>query len=461
MLKPGDRVLVAVSGGIDSVVLLHILKKQHKEHELALGVAHFDHAIRPDSAQDAEFVKELAQSLKLKCYTERTDVPAYAKANKISLEVAARQLRYRFLEATAKANKFHKIALGHTLNDQAETLLMRLLRGSGLEGLSGIPPVRPAGASRRLYIRPLIECTREHIEAFAKTKKLQWREDPTNKDTTILRNRIRHELLPALTRDYNPNLLKTLGRTAHLLSQAVAHLQGEAERAWPSVTLDVQPHKVTLDAKGLLALPPFLQSLTLRRAMELVRLVRDLREIESAHLDAIHGWLSRGGPGELQLPAGLRLLRRHHRLIVTTQTAAAPTRYEYPLTLPGETVIPEIGWQFSTALTPAAPPLSRGSSTGEGTRVRAFIDADKVQGALAVRNRRPGDRIRLKTGTKKLQDFFVDRKISREARDTIPLICDADALIWIVGGLVNEEYRVTPQTRQVLRIIAERCKGAV
>jgi tRNA(Ile)-lysidine synthase len=174
MFTPGDRVLVAVSGGVDSVVLLYALRKLQKSEKLSLAVAHFDHAIRTDSAADAEFVKKLARSLKLRYYSERADVPAYAKAQKLSLEVAARTLRYQFFERIAKAHDFKKIALGHTLNDQAETLLMRLLRGAGLEGLSGIPPVRPSG--ELTYVRPLIECTRDQIVAFAQAHKLSWRE---------------------------------------------------------------------------------------------------------------------------------------------------------------------------------------------------------------------------------------------------------------------------------------------
>jgi tRNA(Ile)-lysidine synthase len=457
MLAPGDRVLVAVSGGVDSMVLLHVLRELQKSEKLSLAVAHFDHAIRPDSAQDAEFVQGLAQSLKLQCYTERAAVPVYATAKKISLEVAARQLRYRFLEKTAKTHKFNKIALGHTLNDQAETLLMRLLRGSGLEGLSGIPPVRPAGTSRRLYIRPLLECTREQIEAFANTKNLQWHEDPTNKDTAILRNKIRHELIPIL-KEYNPKILEALGRTARLLGQAARQLEREASRALTELTCKKEAHELALDLKKFLQLSEHLQALVLRQA---VFNVNALSELEAAHIEAVLTWLSR--PGELHLPAGVRVLRRHNQLIVTARPAVPPKRFEYLLTVPSETVLPEIGWRFVIrSLHPHPRPLSPlREREDKGVRGRALLDADKIQGSLVVRNRRPGDRIRLKEGTKKLQDFFVDRKIPREARDAIPLICDADALIWIVGEAVSEAYRVTPQTQRALEIIAEQCEGAV
>ncbi len=465
MLQDGDRVLVAVSGGVDSVVLLYVLRALKRELKLSLAVAHFDHGIRPDSAQDAEFVKKLAHSLKLKFYTERADVPAYAKAQKISLEVAARQLRYQFLEKTAQAHKFTKIALGHTLNDQAETLLMRLLRGSGLEGLSGIPPVRPAEHCQ--YIRPLIACTREQIEAFAKSHKLRWREDPTNYDTTILRNKIRHTLIPIL-REYNPNLLHALGRTARLLGQAAQHLEHEADQVFSELICERKAHELVLDLNKFLRLSEYLQALVLRHA---VFTVNALCELEADHIEAIMEWASRRGEGELRLPAGVRVLRRHDHLIVTTHPTTVQRRFEYLLTVPGETVLSEIGWRFATALTPQASPgpyafvrqrrtkmkptrsvRERGGAAG----VRAFIDADKICGSLVVRNRRPGDRISLKAGTKKLQDFFVDRKIPREARDTIPLICDENTVIWIVGEAVNESYCVTPQTQQILEIKAER-----
>lgn len=465
MLQDGDRVLVAVSGGVDSVVLLYVLRELKRELKLSLAVAHFDHGIRPDSAQDAEFVRKLAQSLRLKFYTERADVPAYAKAKKLSLEVAARQLRYQFLEKTAQAHRFNKIALGHTLNDQAETLLMRLLRGSGLEGLSGIPPVRPAEHCQ--YIRPLIACTREQIEAFAKAQKLRWREDPTNYDTKILRNKIRHELIPIL-REYNPNLLEALGRTARLVGQAAQHLEHEAAQAFSELICEQKAHELVLDLDKFLQLSEYLRALVLRRA---VFALRPQSELEADHIEAVLEWVSRRGEGELRLPAGVRVLRRHSQLILTTRPATVQKRFEYLLAVPGETAIPEIGWRFATALTLQASPgpyafvrqrRTKKKSTrsvlqerGGAAGVRAFIDADKICGSLVVRNRRPGDRISLKAGTKKLQDFFVDRKIPREARDTIPLICDENAVIWIVGQAVNESYRATPRTKQILEITAE------
>jgi tRNA(Ile)-lysidine synthase len=461
MLTPGDRVLVAVSGGVDSVVLLYALRELQKSEKLSLAVAHFDHAIRTDSAADAEFVKKLARSLKLRYYSERADVPAYAKAQKLSLEVAARTLRYQFFERIAKAHDFKKIALGHTLNDQAETLLMRLLRGAGLEGLSGIPPVRPSG--ELTYIRPLIECTRDQIVAFAQAHKLSWSEDPTNYDTTIARNKIRHELIPIL-KEYNPKVLEALGRTARLLAQAAHVLDCQAEQALATLIASESAQGLALDLKDLMAMPEYLQALVLRRA---IARVNPLCEPEAAHIEALLRWISRRGAGELHLPAGVRVLRRHSHLIVTARPAAPPKRFEYLLTVPGETTLSEIGWRFVIrSLHPHPRPYLTltlsvyGEGTGE-VRGRALLDADKIQGSLVVRNRRPGDRIRLRSGTKKLQDFFTDRKIPREQRDAIPLICDENALIWIVGEAVHEDYRATPQTKHILEIRAERIEGAL
>ncbi len=444
MLAPGDKVLVAVSGGVDSVVLLHVLTELKKELKLTLAVAHLDHGIRPESAQDAEFVRELAQTLQLGFYTERADVPAYAQAKKLSLEVAARQVRYQFLEKTAQAHKFKKIALGHSLNDQAETLLMRLLRGSGLEGLAGIPPVRSTQCCQ--YIRPLIECTREQIEAFARAQKLRWREDITNYDTTILRNKIRHKLIPIL-REYNPNLLEALGRTARLLGQAAEHLEREADRALTELVCERSSCELVLDLKRFIKLPPYLQALALRRA---VFTLDAYSELEAAHIEAVLSWVSRRGEGGLSLPAGVRVLRRHNQLVITTRPTPIPKRFEYLLPVPGETVVTEIGWRFGAVFQSRVPELE------DSKALRIFLDADKIQGALVVRNRRPGDRIHLKGGTKKLQDFFIDRKIPREARDTIPLICDENAVIWIVGEAVNVAYRATAQTQRIIEIIAER-----
>ncbi|MCI2436001.1 tRNA lysidine(34) synthetase TilS, partial [Candidatus Acetothermia bacterium] len=359
MLQRGDRVLVAVSGGVDSVVLLKTLTEL-KDYKLSLGVAHFDHAIRADSARDAEFVQELAESLELSYYTERTDVPAYAQAQKLSLETAARALRSRFLKQTAQSQKFKKIALGHNLNDQAETLFMRLLRGSGLDGLRGIPPVRPI-SSTVSYVRPLIECTREEIKLFARERRLVWREDPSNQDRSILRNRVRHELLPLLARDYNPNLLETLGRTSRLLAQASSYLQGIAEFELLALIVDAERGEITLNLKDLLKRPEFLHPLILRRAIERVK---DLKDIESTHIENVLAWLERGGTGEQQLPGGLRIARRHHRLIITKKRSVPSAPFEYALTVPGETVLTEIGWRFYTALTPLPALPVYGEGTG-------------------------------------------------------------------------------------------------
>lgn len=456
MLRSGDRVLVAVSGGVDSVVLLYALQELQEKCKLSLGVAHFDHAIRADSAEDARFVAQLADKLKLACYTERSDVPAYAIEKKLSREVAARELRYRFLEKTAKARKFNKIALGHNLNDQAETLLMRLLRGAGLEGLSGIPPVRPADEARRAYIRPLLECTRAQIEAFARERRLTWREDPSNRDLAILRNSIRHELIPCLIRDYNPNLLAMLGRTSQLLAQAAHYLGLEAGAALITLIRDRQPDELTLDLEGLLQYPEFLQSLLLRQAIANVSGLS-----EWVHIDATLQWLARRGTGELQLAAGVRLLRRHDQLVVTVRPTSHPERFAYPLAVPGAVTIPDIGWCVEASLCPPLPPTLSPVGAKHASPLQINIDADKIVGALVVRNRRPGDRIRLPVGSKKLQDFFVNEKIPREARDAIPLICDAGKVIWIIGWGVDEDYRTTARTNRTVRICARRLKGAL
>ncbi len=448
MLDPGELVLVAVSGGVDSIVLLHVLFELRDELGTKLAVAHLDHRIRPESGADAAFVGREAEKLGLPLIVEARDVPAHAKAKRLSLEEAAREVRYRFLEEAARRLGAQKIALGHHRDDLAETILLNLIRGAGPVGLRGMAPVRGS------YIRPLIECSREEIEAFARERGLEYRLDRTNLEIDYLRNRIRLELLPLLER-YRPQVAARLAQTGLLLGELVEFIEGLASARLEGILLEQHEGELVLDRKRILQERRALRGFILREAIR--RLRGGLRDLEFQHLRALEELITREEPhAELHLPGGVRFRRRGERLIfmLGAETETPPEPFEFPLHL-GENLFPEIGWRFHL----------EEAELEEGERpefsadpLQEVIDRDRIEGQLILRSPRPGDRLRPlgMAGTKKLQDLFVDEKVPREERARVPLVCDQRGIIWVVGLRLSEDYKVTLETRRALVITASR-----
>ena len=444
MLHPGDRVVVAVSGGPDSVALLHVLYELRDELNIELIVAHLDHKMRPDSQKDAQFVAELAESLKLLLISEAIDVPALLQAERLSPEEGARIARYRFLAEAAREQQANVVALGHTLNDRVETFFINLLRGAGLEGLAGMPPARCECDIR--YVRPLIACSRDEILRFLRERKLRYREDPTNRDLRYFRNRVRWELLPLL-QNLNPSALEAISRASEAACLAHEHFQRYVEEAWPDLAVQERDGKITLDRKRFLALDEVLQAYVVREALRRVR--GDLRGIEAVHLETVLGEARKPRSGmEATLPGGLRLIVQDDRLLFTRRAKDAPAPYYYELRL-GVNELADIGWRFELEPLEGGRPPPR---PGDPWEVQ--VDFDTITYPLCVRNRRPGDRFRPMGlgGTKKLQDFFVDEKIPRAERDEIPLVCDRQGILWVVGHRLDERARVP--ARRTLRIRA-------
>ena len=462
MLKRGDRVLVAVSGGVDSMVLLQALVELRDEFELSLTVAHLDHRLRPESKEDARFVKQSAEELGLPIVLKAIDVAAFIKKHKFSPEEGAREARYNFLGSAAKKFKADKIALGHTLNDQVETFLMRLLRGAGLEGLRGIPPVRDK------FIRPLIECSRKEILKFAQDRKLKFRQDQTNFETKYFRNKIRLSLLPLLER-YNPNILQTIARTAELLRQANNYLEAQACERLKAATISCNANSLTLNREELLSQPEIMRELIIRQAIEHVR--GDLRKIEFVHVKEILSEIERDKlKAALHLPGGLLFERRAEQILLTKcpKVASKIQPYEFPLNPERTNLLKEIGWRFdfkrqvrklpSSQVNKASYKLADLQTCKLVNCFEEFIDYDKIKPPLLIRNRRPGDRFTpLGMGaSKKLQDFFVDAKVPYDQRDEIPLLCDQGGIIWVVGMRLSDKYKVRPRTKHILKITATR-----
>lgn len=438
MLSRGDRILVAVSGGVDSVVLLDLLTRLASELSLTLFIAHLDHGLRGKEAkEDAQFVVSLGEERELPVIRERIDVRQVGQEKGVGLEEAGRLVRRRFLEKKAKKVSATRIALGHTLDDRAETLLFNLIRGTGPTGLAAIRPVSPP------YVRPLIETKREEILAFARAEGLAWREDRTNQDTTFSRNRIRQQVLPVL-QQMNPRLLDALQRTADLLLEESNALDILLERPWKDVVAREETGSVALRRDQLLRVPGELQGLLLRRGIANAR--GNLQGIEKVHVDALRGLVTTvNGHGEAHLPGLVARIQGNELLLnVYREPTLAP--YELPVEL-GRTELPHLGILLELSIMP----WNGSQEFREGGTVEV-ADADRVHFPLQARSRREGDRFRPlgMRKEKRLKDFLIDERVPFYDRNSLPLLCDRDQIVWVVGVRLSDAVRITRKTKRAL-----------
>lgn len=434
MLNPGERVVVAVSGGPDSMVLLHLLCLLQEPLALRLHVAHLDHGLRGEEGKrDAEFVRGWAEKGGLPSTIGRVEV----RKMKGSLQEAARHARYRFLEEVAKKVGASRIALGHTQDDLAETVLINLMRGAGLKGLAGIPPAREGW-----IIRPLIETSRQEVLAYAESQGVPFVVDASNLSGRYLRNRIRLKLLPTLA-EYNPRVVETLARAALILREEDAYLSTLAEAALSSL---LKGEETALPILALEGLHPALRRRVLREAFFGVSGL----SLSWGKTLALEGLLQ-APSGRLSLPGGVVALREGERLIFARRGDPQGVEAVYPIPLEGEMELPAFGLRLRFTLLPKeACDLKVASSFS------AFFDSQRMEEPLTVRAWRPGDRFFPLGlgGRKKLQDFFVDLKIPRWRRHSIPFLLSRDQIAWVVGMRIDDRFKVTGETREVLKVEA-------
>jgi tRNA(Ile)-lysidine synthase len=436
----GATVIVAVSGGADSVALLDILASL-PELQLKLIVAHLNHSLRgAESDGDEAFVRELAAHYGLPCEVGRADVRELSRLNKVSLEEAGREARYAFLYEVAARHRAHAIALAHHADDQAETVLMRLLRGAGASGLTGIAPKTGNG-----LVRPLLGITRGEIEAYLQARSLAYRTDSSNTDTSFLRNRVRHELLPYLA-TFNPAIRDRLVVTAEALAADEVLLEDITDTAFVRHG-KICAGMVTLCLTGLAQEPAGVRLRLYRRAVLLIK--GNLARLGSRHLNAIDRLVFSSNPsGSLDLPDDIRVARNYARISFSSSQERTGDRLpETVLARPGVHVIPGCGRiMVEEALFPGpAAEIPPGV---------AYFDADATPFPWQVRSLHAGDRIIPlgMTGHKKVKDIFIDAKVSRERRANIPLLLSGDRLIWVCGLRVSAETRVTERTVRILKV---------
>ena len=450
MLSENDKVLVCVSGGADSVALLYLLYLLKDEFSLKLHIAHLNHMIRAKEAdKDAEFVRSLAQRLKLPIISRKVDVPSFVKKNRLSTEEGARILRYRFFSEAAAKIKADKVAIAHTADDQAETVLMRIIRGTGLEGLGGIKPAIEQNGMK--IIRPLIEVWKKEIENYLKQKRLRFRLDLSNKDKTYFRNKIRLALIPHLARNYNFRIKEILLRLGNVAREDYACLEKKAEKAFEKlVETKKDKFEIEFSIKRLKRYPVAIQRIVMRLAIEKIK--GDLRRISFQNLQDLNGLIR--SPDRnlfLHLADKIKVRKEYDKLIFyNSRRQKRIKRFKYKLKISGITTISELGLKIVTA-----DYTDKISALAKTAKEVAYFDYNKIKFPLFVRNRLPGDRIRPlgMKGKKKLKDIFIDQKVPLLQRDFTPLIVSAEEkIIWVVGVKTSDECKLTPATKRILKI---------
>ncbi len=449
-LGTGKRVVVAVSGGPDSVALLLALSRLRGELGLELHGAHLDHGTRGESsASDAIFVAELFADLGLGLTAERADVPAFRKSRRLSLEDAARRVRYAFLSRVAKEQGAHAVALGHTRDDQAETVLLNILRGTGLTGLRGMRPITTMSAEEGEVVlaRPLLPVSRAQTAAYCHALGIEPRLDESNESLDMTRNRLRIQLVPALEL-YNPAVKQALVRLSRSAADALALLDDSVEAVWHDA-VSGGPGWLSIDKGRFIAMAPAVRTHLLRRA--LLEVKGDLDRIDQSHIDTMAKRVLAGPAGRsLDLPGGIRFSTGYGGATIAQGAQdlcpLPPLDGEQVLKTPGETIIS--GWRITSERIDedrgARAESEFTSDIGTANVFTALLSTDAVGDRLSVRPRSPGDRFQPlgMSGRKKLQDFMVDSKVPRAWRDRVPLVVTPTGIAWVVGWRIAEWAKV-------------------
>ncbi len=457
MLAAGDRVLVGVSGGQDSMALLHLLRRLAPAYHVHLGVAHLNHCLRGEAAdRDAKMVRHVSASWDLPLHAKRAQVDRLRIKLDLSPEEAARRVRYAYFNKVMVSAGYNKLALGHHMEDNAEQVLLALLRGTGRRGLSGIPPLR-----EQRFIRPLIEARRSQIETYVKHESIPWAHDRSNDDTRFVRNRVRSDLLPLLASTFNPRIVESLNRLADVMRAEEAWIGDIVATEYSRLVQHRKTGSVAFAVRQLRQHPPALTRRLIR--MALTELVGSVRAIGLPHIQSIQRLVDRaGGHKEIHLPGGVLARRIDGHVVLSAgprgrdRPAATPpgvpsarpriVTAPFPKTV--EIAASGIGLHFAPCTRDQLPPWDNLES------YRAYLDADCLELPLTVRPAAPGDRFAPlgAGGRQKLKKYFVDHRISRTDRSRAQVIADDRGIIWLVGHRIDERVKVTARTSRILSI---------
>lgn len=457
-LNTDQPVLVGVSGGADSLALMYGLNSLG----YALVIAHLDHGIRPESAQDADFVQAAAENLGLRLIRQRVDVLRIAVDEGKSVEEAARVARYAFLFNVAREHKAQAVAVAHQADDQVETVLMHFLRGAGLSGLSGMAyrKVMPIWDPNIPLVRPMLDIWRKDVEQYLAEIDVKPRFDQSNLDQTYFRNRLRHSLIPELE-NYNPQFRQALSRTASVLAGEEAFLDGLAQKAWLTCCLDEGEGRVVFSRRIFLIEPAAIQRRLLRLAVS--RLRPDLRDVGFEVVERALIFIATPGEGKtVDLAARMTLQPLNDNLVIKTWEAELPDGGEALLPDPGftaaltcESVINlRNGWQLEVGREVDCPEDGLQKAVSCPSH-EVWLDADRITFPFVLRGWREGERwqpLGMGGHSQKLSDYFINEKVPEHLRALWPLVCHGDEVVWVVGMRPAETVKVSGETKKVLRL---------
>jgi len=475
LIEAGDKVVVGVSGGPDSVCLLHVLYSFSEELDIELYPIHINHMLRgEDALEDEEYTRKLCNDLGLPLSVVRADVAAVAKKMGTSIETAGRKVRYSEFEKLAEKVGAGKIAVAHNRNDQAETVMMHIIRGTGLSGLVGMEYKRGA------IIRPLLDIGRDEIEAYCNEAKLAPRTDKSNLTGEYARNRVRLELFPYIDRSFGANIVESLCRLSSLAADDDSFMESCAADAYENCLIkgikgsgqdgnadsrdDRQEEnqdnlvvknsgQVELDIEGLKKLHPSILMRVLRRAI--ANAAGNIDGIGKIHYEMLSDLINTGKTGSVaELPHGLRGLVSYGvlRIFVPSGEDKKNIKFDKHLVIPGATIIEETGDMVLTSVEKRHV-VDKYAPVSYNSLVQ-FFDYEKLNKGINLRNRRDGDIFKPlgSNGTKKLKEYFIDMKIPRELRDEIPLVCINNEVVWVVGHKISDKFKVTENTNYILKI---------
>lgn len=455
MIQHGDKIVVAVSGGADSMCLLSILNYLKNQYSFSLFVVHINHGIRKDESRaELSFVRMISSRIKVPFEALSVSIPNIAKEKRLSIEQAGRDVRYKFFLDTLKKYQAQKIATGHHLDDQVETILMRIIRGSGLKGLRGILPTRSC------FIRPLIECNQKEIMAYCKRNKIIYCTDSSNNELFYFRNKIRHQLIPLLEKEYNSSVRKNLSTLNAIVQDEYDFLDEVTKKYYSRLLKEQTTQKIILDINQLLPLSTGLQRRIIREALN--SLQNHLQNIQFKHIENIRELcLTDRGEKYLDLPGEIQIRKIYQDLEISYKKQLSKiwnkkknNILEYKLLLSREEKYPCLGikiksQKYELSQTDFVECLKNTE------KKQAYLDYDKLVLPLKIRNRRKGDRFKPLNCNyfKKIKSYFIDLKIPFHERDNVLFVADKlNRIVWIVGYQIDDRFKITQQSKEALNI---------